>query len=68
MESELKNIRWDIGGDSQVRWRRDGLENQKSGHLFYYHGEQHESVGGVGFFIKSQNGTISLHYSSIWHS
>ncbi|XP_044760798.1 craniofacial development protein 2-like [Coccinella septempunctata] len=54
MEKELENIKWDIVGVGEVRRRGEGLETLKSGHLFYYHGEQHESVEGVGFFINKE--------------
>ncbi|XP_030747668.1 craniofacial development protein 2-like [Sitophilus oryzae] len=45
MEKELEKIRWDIVGMSEVRRRGESLETLKSGHLFYYNGEQQQSIG-----------------------
>ena len=51
LEHELKNIAWDIIGLSEVR--RSGIEyiTLKSGHKFFYSGNN-SGHGGVGFLIN----------------
>lgn len=62
LESELKNIKWDIVGLNEVRRRGEKLVSLKSGHTFYYVGEDDKSIGGTGFLIHKRHGSsiISL--------
>lgn len=57
LEYELENIKWDIVGLSEVRRRGEQLVTLKSGHSFYYVGEDNSSVGGTGFLIHKRHRT-----------
>lgn len=52
MKHELGKITWDVLGVGEIRRRGDYIEILKAGHLSYHQGEEHESVGGVEFFIN----------------
>lgn len=58
----MKNIKWDIVGLNEVRKRGKQLVSLKSGHTFYYVGENDKSIEGTGFLIHKWHGSniISL--------
>ncbi|XP_045460954.1 uncharacterized protein LOC123671253 [Harmonia axyridis] len=60
LECELENIKWDIVGLSEVRRRGEQLITLKSGHSFYYVGDDNSSVGGTGFLIHKRHRTSIL--------
>lgn len=54
LQTELQKIKWDVVGLGEVRRRGEGLVTLKSGHSFYYAGEEDKSEGGVGFIINKR--------------
>ncbi|XP_072397221.1 uncharacterized protein [Diabrotica undecimpunctata] len=55
MEEELKSIKWDVMGLSEVRRRGEEQYTLKSGHLFHFKGEDNSSNGGVGFIVHKRH-------------
>lgn len=55
LEEELKTIKWDIVGLSEIRRRGEDQITLKSGHLFHFRGEEDTSNGGVGFIIHRKH-------------
>lgn len=55
LEEELKTIKWDIVGLSEVRRKREEQITLKSGHIFHYIGQTDASEGGVGFIIHKKH-------------
>lgn len=55
LENELKTIKWDILGLSEIRRRGEEQQILKSGHLFHYRGEEHTSSGGIGMIVHKKH-------------
>lgn len=55
LEEELKTIKWDIIGLSEIRRRGEDQITLKSGHLFHFRGEEDTSNGGVGFIVHGKH-------------
>lgn len=54
LEEELKKVKWDVVGLSEIRRRGEEQLTLKSGHLFHYIGQPDKSEGGVGFILHRQ--------------
>ena len=54
LEEELKFIKWDIIGLSEVRRKDEGMLELKSGHSFYFKGNKTGQNGGVGFLVNKR--------------
>ncbi|XP_064424659.1 craniofacial development protein 2-like, partial [Latimeria chalumnae] len=62
LEEELRRIKWDIVGLSELRHKGEEQLELKSGHLFYHRGSKNGRTGGVGFLIhkRLKNNIVEL--------
>ncbi|KAG7308870.1 hypothetical protein JYU34_006132 [Plutella xylostella] len=49
---EVKNVKWDVIGLSEVRRRGENLMTLSNGDMFFHRGHEDSSYGGVGFLIS----------------
>ena len=54
LEEQLKEIKWDIIGISEMRRKGECLAKRKNGHLIYNVGNNNEAKNGVGFIINKR--------------
>ena len=52
LENELKYIKWDIVGLSEVKRSGEELIELRNGSMFYYKGRDSDSNSGVGFIVN----------------
>lgn len=55
LEEELKHIKWDILGLSEVRRKGENQITLNSSHLLHYRGEEDVAQGGVGFVVHKNH-------------
>ncbi|XP_030747799.1 craniofacial development protein 2-like [Sitophilus oryzae] len=55
LEYELDHIKWDVVGLCEIRRRGEHLVNLKSGHSFYFVGDENSSFGGTSFLIHKRH-------------
>lgn len=68
LQIELKKIKWDVLGLSEVKGTGEELIKLPSGDLFFYRGHDDSTYGGVGFLVSKNFahhiidvGSINLH-------
>jgi len=67
LEEELKQIKWDVLGISEVRRRGEQCIQLKSGNTFYYRGalqDEEDNIGGVGFMLNKTIATKVTEFKS----
>ena len=54
LEDQLKEIKWDIIGISEMRKKGECLAKRRNGHLIYNMGNNNEAKNGVRFIINKR--------------